>query len=740
MKTWLSNIFLISILISLWSCDQKNVNPEPPIIPAVNQVRMLEGEFRLDSATVLIYAEDCKKEALFLKEMIAERTGLNLEMSSYEMGVPPENSCLVNLIEGDDNSEQYTLMISPESIWLTSDGYPGLTHGFNTLAQIMDNSERPEVLPCLQIEDHPKFIHRGLLLDCSRHFMSKEYILQTLDLLAYYKMNVLHWHLTEDQGWRIEIDSYPKLTEIGAWRDDGAEKMYGGFYTKEDIREIVAYAAERHIMVIPEIEMPGHSSAAIASYPFLSCEQEQIEVQTEWGVFQDIYCAGNDSVFVFLESVLDEVCELFPAPYIHIGGDEAPKTRWENCSKCQNRIKEEGLLDEHELQSWFIERIEKYLRSKGKRLIGWDEIIEGGIPGNAIVQSWRGMKGGVEAIKEGHQTIMSPTSHAYLDYGLDAIDLEKVYTFDPIPEGTTEAESRLIMGGEVNMWSERVTEETIDQKIFPRLIAMAEILWTYPVERDYTAFVKRLRKHYSYLESKGVDFGPESVPARIQTRLDNGELQVVAEPGTFDLDIEYSLAGREWRDYTNPVLIKEDSEFLLRASLEGEAYGDTMNAQIVVHKGLHKEFNLDFTYSPQYTGGGSDALLNGRLGELNFRDGNWQAVQGESMSVTVDLGKETPIESLAANFYQYGNAWIFLPKEVKFSVSDDGEIWRTLSIINPEYSAKKKEEFIERFQVHSLMDTCRFVKMEAQNFGPNPDWHDAPGMDTWLFCDEFIIR
>lgn len=740
MKSWISSTFFILILLSFWSCDQKSVDSEPPIIPAVNQIRMIEGEFQIDSATVLLYAKDCKKEAIFLRGMIAERTGLELKLTPYEMGVPPENSCLVNMIDGDEDSEQYTLMVSPESIWITSDGRPGLMHAFHTMAQVMDNIENPRGLPCLQVEDHPKFIHRGLLLDCSRHFMSKEYILKTLDLLAYYKMNVLHWHLTEDQGWRIAIDSYPKLTEIGAWRDEGGEQAYGGYYTKDDIREIVAYAAERHIMVIPEIEMPGHSSAAIASYPFLSCEQDQIEVQTEWGVFQEIYCAGNDSVFVFLERVLDEVCELFPAPYIHIGGDEAPKTRWENCAKCQKRITDEDLSDEHELQSWFIERVEKYLRSKGKRIIGWDEIIEGGIPGNAIVQSWRGMKGGVEAIQEGHQTIMSPTSHAYLDYGLDAIDLEKVYSFEPIPEGTTEAESRLIMGGEVNMWSERVTEETVDQKIYPRLIAMAEILWAYPEERNYTEFVQRLRSHYTYLKNQGVDYGPESVPARIQTRLDSGQLKVLAEPGTFGLELEYSINGKEWISYSEPVGLEKDTQFFLRASLNGQAYGDTVVSNITVHKGLHKDFDLLFTYSPYYSGGGSNALLNGRLGGLNFRDGNWQAVQGENMSLVVSLGEMTKIESLAANFYQYVNSWIFLPKEVKFSVSNDGENWKSLSILTSEASVLKQEEFIERFQVHSLNEECKYVKMEAVNFGPNPDWHDAPGMESWLFCDELIIR
>ena len=308
--------------------------------------------------------------------------------------------------------------------------------------------------------------------------MEKDFVKRYIDLLALYKMNVLHWHLTEDQGWRIAIDKYPKLTEVGAWRDDGQGGKYGGFYTKEDIREVIEYATERGITVVPEIELPGHSQAALAAYPQFSCTGGPFEVETEWGVFKEIYCAGNDSTFIFLEDVLSEVMELFPSEYIHIGGDEVPKYRWEHCEKCQRRIHIEGLYDEHELQSYFISRIGNFLATKERKMIGWDEILEGGLPEGATVQSWRGFDGAKTAVLSGHQAIVSPTSHAYFDYGLNDIDLEKVYEFNPIPEGISQKEEILVLGGECNMWSERAPQHKVDSKVFPRMIAMSEVLWS----------------------------------------------------------------------------------------------------------------------------------------------------------------------------------------------------------------------------------------------------------------------
>ena len=344
--------------------------------------------------------------------------------------------------------EGYSLRIDDDGVSIEASEEAGAFHALTTLRWMLppdSDNEGSWALPHVSISDAPRFEHRGLLLDCCRHFMDPDFVKRAIDLLALHKMNVLHWHLTEDQGWRIEVDAYPELTSTGAWRTEADGSRHGGFYTKDQIREIVAYAADRNITVIPEIELPGHSRAAIAAYPWLSCTGDSLEVPHDWGVFKDIYCAGEDTTFRFLEAVLLEVLELFPSEYIHIGGDEAPKVRWESCPKCQRRIQAEGLHDAHELQSWFITQIGSFLADHGRKLIGWDEILEGGLPDGATVQSWRGMQGGRDAVAMGRDAIMSPTSHCYFDYPVESIDLERVYGFEPEPEGL-EGSGRILGG------------------------------------------------------------------------------------------------------------------------------------------------------------------------------------------------------------------------------------------------------------------------------------------------------
>lgn len=425
--------------------------------------------------------------------------------------------------------EGYELVVAAGGITLRAAAARGLFLGSQTLRQLVPpNTAADETLsveiPAMRIVDQPRYRWRGMLLDCGRHFMPKELIKRYIDLLAYHKLNVLHWHLTEDQGWRIEITKYPKLTEIGAWRAATRESeqprdsqgRYGGFYTQDDIREVVAHAASRYITIVPEIEMPGHSRAALAAYPELSCTGGPFKVRTEWGVEEDIYCAGSDKTFEFIENVLSEVIELFPGEYIHIGGDEAPKARWEKCPLCQKRIKSEDLKNEHELQSYFVRRIEKFLSSKNRRLIGWDEILEGGLAPNATVQSWRGLDGAIAAATSGHDVISSPTSHCYLDYaqgpGVDEprfmgfVPLERCYAFEPTPEKLSPDEARHILGLEGNIWTEHAPPELIDRQVFPRLLALAEVGWTPRERRDWGDFQRRLGVHRARLDALGVRY------------------------------------------------------------------------------------------------------------------------------------------------------------------------------------------------------------------------------------------
>jgi hexosaminidase len=395
-------------------------------------------------------------------------------------------------------------------------------------------------IPAVRIEDEPRFGYRGMHLDVGRHLFPVEFVLEYIDLLAMYRMSAFHWHLTEDQGWRIAIDAYPRLTEIAAWRDEtmvgrnfdpriGDGRRYGGWYTKEEVRRVVEYAAERHITVIPEIELPGHSSAAVAAYPELGCRDEADGVATGWGIFEDIYCP-NEATFAFLENVLDEVLELFPSPYIHIGGDEAPKTAWEESEFAQDLMAREGLADEQELQSWFIQRIERYLLERDRRLIGWDEILEGGLAPEATVMSWRGTAGGIEAAQQGHDVIMTPTGHAYFDYyqgeqteeaaaawepGIDReplaiggyLPLEQVYAFEPVPEELTPEQARFILGAQGNVWTEYIpTPSHVEYMILPRMPAMAEVGWSAPERRDFADFERRLGEHTARWRALGVNY------------------------------------------------------------------------------------------------------------------------------------------------------------------------------------------------------------------------------------------
>jgi hexosaminidase len=441
------------------------------------------------------------------------------------------------------NSGSYT--IEADDNVVISGSTTGIFHGLQTVIQILIKTKPQRatleydsqflMVPVCKIIDSPRYSWRGMHLDVCRHFFTKEEVKKYIDYLALYKFNVFHWHLTEDQGWRIEIKKYPKLTEVGSKRKETMigkpvkdQKYDGrpheGYYTQEDIKEIVAYASARHITIVPEIEMPGHSLAALASYPQYSCTGGPFEVGTRWGVFDDVYCAGNDSVFRFLQDVLDEVCALFPSTYIHIGGDECPKERWKTCAKCQKRIKDEKLKDEHELQSYFIQRIEKYLNSKGRQIIGWDEILEGGLAPNASVMSWRGTQGGIDAAKLGHYVVMSPGKPCYFDHyqsknktaeplaigGFNPVD--SVYSYEPTPKILKEEEKKYIMGAQGNVWTEYITTfRQVEYMSIPRMCALSEVLWTMPGKKNYPDFKKRLIMHSLLLDKLKTNYAKHAL-------------------------------------------------------------------------------------------------------------------------------------------------------------------------------------------------------------------------------------
>ena len=528
--------FLV-LLVAAMACFCDSLLADVSVIPYPQAVIEGKGTFDINASTSIIVSPGAERQASYLAELIQPATGYKLNVRSNNIDVLSQNSIYLQLYKnGDNNPEAYSLKVTPGSILIIASDSPGLFYGIQTLRQLLppeiESSQKIEnfswAVPSVEIKDFPRFQWRGMHLDVCRHMFPVEFIKKYIDLMALYKLNTFHWHLTEDQGWRIEIKKYPKLTEISSKREstpipadrntsDG--KPYSGYYTQDQVREVVAYAAQRFITVVPEIEMPGHAVAALAAYPELGCTGGPYKVSTKWGIEDDVFCAGNDQTFEFLENVMDEVLALFPSKIIHIGGDECPKTRWHNCPKCQQRIKDNNLADEHALQSYFITRMEKYINSKGRTIIGWDEILEGGLAPNAMVMSWRGTEGGIAAAKLNHPVVMSPSSHCYFDYYQSQdqskeppaiggfVPLEKVYSYNPIPDGLTAEQRIYIRGVQANLWTEYIpTAEQAEYMAYPRGLALAEVAWTAENLKSYQRFLITLKTELKRLDMLKVNY------------------------------------------------------------------------------------------------------------------------------------------------------------------------------------------------------------------------------------------
>lgn len=540
--------------------------------------------------------------------------------------------------------ESYILQVTPSVITVEATSAAGLFYGVQSLLQLMQPvSEGTWSIPAVSIEDSPRLPYRGFMMDVSRHFRSKEFVKKQMDVLAYYKLNRLHLHLTDAAGWRIEIKKYPRLTDFAAWRPEANWKKWwmgeqgrkyidkdqpgatGGYYTQDDIRELVKYAAERHITLIPEIEMPAHSEEVLAAYPELSCQGKPYTSAD--------YCIGNEETFTFLQNVLTEVMELFPSEYIHIGGDEAGKAEWKNCPKCQQRMKDEHLTNLNELQSYLIHRIEVFLNSKGRKLLGWDEIMDGGLPPKAAVMSWRGEQRGIDAVKAGHPAIMTPGTYCYIDFYQDApltqpeaiggyTPLSKIYSYNPIPAALTTEEAKLIMGVQANLWAEYIEkDEDYERMMYPRLLALAEVGWSIPERKSYENFHQRALQAVEYLQSKG--YHPFELKNEVGNRVE------AATP--------------------------------------------------VKHLALGKTVTYNAPYNSSYPAQGDKSLTDGIRGSWTYSDGAWQGfISAKRLDVTLDMGAVTDLHSIAADFMQMTGPEVFLPAEVIISVSDDGVEFKEL--------------------------------------------------------------
>jgi len=562
----------LAIAITLLLSTGVHAQNQLSIIPQPLELEQKQGNYLLTEKTV-IRIDGRNPELSALGELLAqglfERTGIRLTVSSSQKANEAA-AITLQLVSDTLGDEGYRLSVGKGGITARAEKANGLFYAIQSIYQLLpvEMSAGSDIaIPFVEIMDRPRFGWRGLMLDVGRYFYSVDYIKKYIDYLAMHKMNVFHWHLTEDHGWRIEIKKYPRLTEVSAWRPSTNFQRgpyinpnpHGGFYTQADIKEVVAYAQARYVTVVPEIELPGHALSALVAYPQLSCTGGPFKIPEQWGIQKDIYCAGKEEVFTFLEDVLSEVAELFPSEIIHIGGDEAPKDRWKECPHCQRRIKEEGLKDEHELQSYFITRIEKFLNSKGKRIIGWDEILEGGLAPNAAVMSWRGIKGGIEAARMHHPVVMTPTSHMYLDYFQGEpylepsaiggfLPLRKVYSFEPVPEELVGKERDFILGIQGNIWCEYIhSPEKADYMTYPRGAAVAEIAWSAPERKDWVDFTRRLEAQYVRYEQMGINYARSAYQVYFEVKdgASGAPSTVELKTDSYQPEIRYTLDGTE---------------------------------------------------------------------------------------------------------------------------------------------------------------------------------------------------
>ncbi|WP_372773973.1 family 20 glycosylhydrolase [Mangrovibacterium sp.] len=563
------------------------------VVPKPNSMTLLSGEFTLNRNVRVVFPEEAlAPEAAYLKAALSEALGGPLSVS-VAAGSP---TIVLQLDSGIAGHEAYSIRSSADEYKITAKTSAGIFYGIQTFLQLIPVLEANILrLPLVTINDEPRFEWRGMHLDVCRHFFSVDVVKKLIDQMARYKLNTFHWHLTDDQGWRIEIKKYPLLTEVGAWRDETVVghvadyphkfdgQKHGGFYTQEEIKSVVSYAQQRHITVVPEIEMPGHAQAVLAAYPEFGCFNDTMNVWPLWGVSENVFCAGKESTFEFLEDVLDEVIPLFPGAYVHVGGDECPKVNWEKCPLCQQRMKDEGCKDEHELQSYFIQRMGRYLTKNGKKLIGWDEILEGGLPENAAVMSWRGEQGGIEAAELGHKVVMTPTGWCYFDYyqsignneplaigGL--VDLAKVYSYNPVPEHLDTANQKLILGAQANLWTEYMpTVEQLEYMIYPRLCALSEVQWTLPENKNFDDFKLRLDENYLRMSKDGIHFRmppPEGL-SPVQLYQSNKAV-VMLSCASPSAEIRFTTDGSEptkfSKRYTGPLKLKLNGDRTIKAA------------------------------------------------------------------------------------------------------------------------------------------------------------------------------
>lgn len=732
-----------------------------------------QASFLLKSGVTIYYPagnEKMQRNAEFLASYVKAQTGIELQVQAGEGG---KGGIVLQLGLANDNPEAYQLKVDASQVVISSPSEAGVFYGIQTLRKAVDVAEGSNVeLPAVEINDQPRFGYRGMMLDVGRHFFSMDEIKTYIDMMALHNINRFHWHLSEDQGWRIEIKKYPKLTEIGSMRKETVighnsgkydGKPYGGFYTQEQAKEIVAYAAERYITVIPEIDLPGHMQAALAAYPELGCTGGPYEVWTQWGVSDNVLCAGNDQTIQFIKDVLAEIVEIFPSEYIHVGGDECPKVKWSTCPKCQARIKALGLKSdnkhtkEERLQSYVIHEAEEFLNSKGRKMIGWDETLEGGLAPNATVMSWRGEAGGIEAAKQHHDVVMTPNTYLYFDYYQSKdtetepmaiggyLPIERVYSYEPMPKSLSPEEQKYIVGVQANLWTEYIPDfKQVQYMVLPRMAALSESQWCAPEKKNYEAFLQRVSRLVNIYAKNGWNYATHifDVMLDLKPNTETGTLDAVAR--TIDnAPIYYTLDGSEpttaSEKYTD--VIKIDKPCTLRTvAIRPSGSSKITKDEISFSRSSMKPITMLQPINKQYEFSGATVLVDGMTGNMNYKTGRWIAFYTNDLEAVIDLKEATEISSMTLHTCVEKGDWIFDTRGITVSVSDDNQTFK--EVASEAYPAMKESDPNQIYTHELKFDPVktRYVKVKALSEQKIPSWHGGKGNPGFLFVDEIILN
>lgn len=772
----MKNLWIILMLHLLVACNTGQ-EASYSVIPLPEEISQLDAApFKLDGKVSVLYPSDntlLKRNAEFLSLYVKESMGILPTVTPFDDTVSGTKAVILALDSSIKHKEGYRITITEQNIRIEGQTEAGVFYGIQTLRKAIPvQPEGTVLLPAAVINDHPRFSYRGMHLDVARHFFPVDFVKKYIDLLALHNMNTFHWHLTDDQGWRIEINKYPKLTEVGSVRhrtvvgymESGKYDTItcGGYYTQAELKEVVRYARERYIDVIPEVDLPGHMLAALAAYPEFGCTGGPYEVSPDWGVFEDVLCVGNEQTMRFLEDVMGELLEIFPSRYIHIGGDEAPRTRWKQCPKCQDRIKTEGLKGdekysaEDRLQSYCMKRIERFLNERGRQIIGWDELLEGDIAPNATVMSWRGSAGGIKAARMGHDVIMAPNSHCYFDFYQSAdtgneplaiggyIPLEKVYGLEPTQE-LTEAQSERVLGVQANLWTEYIAAtEHVEYMVLPRMAALAEVQWTQPERKDYDSFTSRLTNLLALYRQKGLNYARHIYDIKAEVLPDTLKKTLVVTMNTVDnAPIYYTLDGskpsKKSLQYVSPVPVHHSAR-LHAVAVRPDDDSKSFEKEFWFNKATLASITLSTQPAPNYTYKGAITLVDGMMGNENFSTGAWLGFIGENPTAVIDLGKPADIRQVVVNSMTYMDAWIMGITGLEVFVSGDNKDY--VRVAKREYPVETdiKKRNIEKYIADFQLTKARYVKIVIRGNSVLPQGHAGEGKMPYLFIDEIQIE